>query len=110
MPVKDPSPKPKQYPCHIGIDFWTKKYPKPKDKTQKPKRPSQVFYKYTDAQMDIDGWVDPAIWLPFPFDLCWVRTETKSKTGWWTGKFWEGGRLKPDEKVLFWKKCNEEMS
>lgn len=108
MPIKESPPSPKQFPCHIGIDFWMKKALKAK-KGEKQKRDSQVFYKYTDALMDIDGWIDPSLWLPLPFDMCWLKTDIKTKTGWWTGKIWEGLRLKPVEKVLYWKKCNEDM-
>lgn len=110
MPIKDQPPKPKIFPCKIGIDFWMKVYQKPKDKNEKHKRPSQVFYKYTDARMDEDGWIDPIKWLPYPYDLCWLKTMGKTRTGWWTDKNWEGARLKPEEAVFYWKKCNEEMS
>lgn len=108
MPIKESSPKPKQFPCHIGIDSWTKVYERVPGK--KLKRPSQIFYKYTDALADIDGWIDPALWLPLPFDMCWLKTDIKTKTGWWTGKGWEGLRLKAEEIVLYWKRCTEDMS
>jgi len=110
MPSKEESPKPRAFPCKIGIDFWMKTHPKPEDPTKKQRRPSQVFYKYTDAHSDIDGWADPHLWIPYPFDLCYLKTDRKTRTGWWTGKDWDGVRLRSEEKVLYWKKCNEDMS
>lgn len=108
MPIKQIAPTPKKFPCHIGIDFWMKSHePIP---GKKSRRPSQIFYKNTDALMDIDGWVDTNYWLPLTFDLCWLKTDQKTKTGWWTGKNWEGSKLKTCESVLYWKRCMEDMS
>lgn len=97
------SPKPLSFPCRIGIDFWQKK-------SKKTERMLSVPYKYTDGEYDCDGWCDPKLWLPYPYDLCWLKTQEKTKTGWWTGRDWEGMRIKPTDKVLYWKKCNEDMS
>jgi len=101
MPAKSEAPAPQKFPCHIGLDFWLKINPI-------KKKPLQMFYKYTDADTDIDGWTDPMLWLPIPYDLCWLKTANKTRTGWWTGKIWDGLRLRPEESVLFWKKCNED--
>lgn len=103
MPLKEYGPEPKEYPCRIGIDFWRKKNKK------KGKPPTQVFYKYTDAKIDEDGWTDPSLWLPLPFDLCWLKLQDRTRTGWWTGKVWEGLRVKPEDTVVYWKKCHEDM-
>lgn len=108
MPINLKSPLPKHFPCQIGIDFWMKKAPAPAE-GKKKRKDSQIFYKYTDAPTDIEGWIDPAWWLPLPFDLCWLKTDIKTKTGWWTGKVWEGLRLKEKEKVFYWKRCTEDM-
>lgn len=88
---------PTKYPCRIGVDFWMN-------------HQIQIYFKYSDAEGDIDEWVDPMRWLPMPFDLCWLKTHGKTRTGWWTGKDWEGLRLKATENVLYWKKCNEDMT
>lgn len=56
-----------------------------------------------DIKKDIDGWVDAKIYRPFPYDLVHMKTETKTKSGWWTGLKWEGLRLKADDKVKYWK-------
>lgn len=67
----------------------------------------RAVYKYSDLtklkQHDIDGWVDPAKWLPYPYDLLYLKTETRTKAGWWNGHYWEGLRLLPADKVLYWK-------
>ena len=69
-----------------------------------------VPYKYTDAKFDIDGWSDPKKWLPYPYDLCWLKMPDRTRTGWWTGRNWEGMRIKDKDVVLYWKKCTEDMS
>lgn len=102
MPLNE-APVPKSFPCQVGSDFWQK----PSPKTGKM---LSIPYKYTDVKSDIDGWTDPNLWLPYPYDLCWLKTVHKTKTGWWTGRLWEGMRIKEGEKVLYWKKCNEDMS
>lgn len=83
----------------IGIDLLERETPS--------KKIVKLIAKYTDIlrlkQQDIDGWVDPALWLPFPYDIVWLKTETRIKPGWWTGTSWDGLRLKPEEKVLYWK-------
>lgn len=97
MPLRFDGPPPKQFPCRIGIDTWTKK-------GKKGKRPSQVPYKYTDAKSDIEGWHDPKLWLPLPFDLCLVKLQDRTRVGWWSGKCWEGLRIKPEDCVKYWKR------
>jgi hypothetical protein len=108
MQNRDVVPSPKHFPCQIGIDFWVKNYERVNGK--KGRKPSNIFYKNSDVQTDIDGWVNPTLWLPLAFDLCWLKTEKRVCTGWWTGKEWEGLRLKKDESILYWKRCTEEMS
>lgn len=103
MPIKDLSPPPKSFPCTVGVDFWYK-FNKTTKKQQK------VFFKYTDAKMDCEGWVDPALWLPMPYDLCRLKCGEKTIPGWWTGKEWDGIRLKATDQVFFWKKAHEETN
>jgi hypothetical protein len=83
----------------IGVDVLTISLPC-------GRRQSSV-YKYNDIlklkQCDFDGWIDPQKWIPYPYDLLYLKTETKVKTGWWSGHHWEGLRLLPTDKVLYWK-------
>jgi hypothetical protein len=101
MPLKFTAPKPETFPCQIGIDAWRKR-------NKRTKRSYKFTYKYTDAQADGKGWCDPRFWLPLPFDLCILRTNKRTCTGWWTGKEWSGLRLRAPETVLYWKKANDE--
>lgn len=53
---------------------------------------------------DKDKWIDASKIKPEPFDLCSLKTETKIKSGWYTGSIWDGANVQHNEKVLFWKK------
>lgn len=102
MPPKLESPIPKNFPCRIGVDYWLR-YSKTK------KRNLPIYYKYSDAIYDCEGWADPMQWLPDPFDLCWLKTLAKTIKGWWSGAVWDGLRLKKNDEVKSWKKCTEDM-
>jgi hypothetical protein len=97
MPIRHDSPKPQKFPCRIGIDHWLI--------PGRTGRSAQVIYKYTDAEadMDEDGWVDPALWVPLPYDMVRLKLERKVINGWWTGLEWFGHRLQEKDKVLYWK-------
>lgn len=96
MPIKAITPQPKKYPCHIGVHYWFKT-------NAKGTRRNAIYFKYTDAQTDIEGWTDPKIWLPLPYDLVLLKTEKKIRRGWWDGFEWVSHRIKPSETVLYWK-------
>lgn len=55
------------------------------------------------AKKDIEGWVDASFCRPMPYDLVWIKTDGRTKTGWWDGMHWEGVRLTKEDKILFWK-------
>lgn len=77
-------------------------------KTGKIKKKS-VFYAYRDFQYDIDGWADSKRFLPADFDLVLMRLEReKIIPGWLSGICWNGLRLKPDDKIMFWKRREDE--
>lgn len=98
MSVKYPAPK--KLPCRIEIDYW---HEGPKVHITASKNHRKFFYRYADATTDEDGWVDVKKWLPAPFDLMKMKTSKKECIGWWTGKDWEGLRLRENETVHYWK-------
>lgn len=63
--------------------------------------------KYTDLPGGLKGWHEPNGALPLDYDLVSLQTEKKITSGWWTGKYWTGLRLKENDKVIKWKKCHE---
>lgn len=64
---------------------------------------------YPQVKYDLDGWADASVYLPKEFDLVYLRCEESNKTvrGWFCGKYWDGLRYK-DQKVLYWKRCDDE--
>lgn len=65
------------------------------------------FLKYSDLPDGIEGWYVPSIYRPVPYDLCELDTGNRIVQGWWTGKRFDGLRLKKSEKVKKWKKTQE---
>jgi hypothetical protein len=63
-------------------------------------------FMYRDVHFDPDGWVDASRYLPAEFDLVYLKISDVKKTitGWIVGNSWDGLRIKPGEKVLYWKR------
>jgi hypothetical protein len=61
---------------------------------------------YADVKYDADKWVDATKFLPADFDLVFIKSPSHIETisGWSIGRNWDGLHIKPEEKVLFWKK------
>lgn len=54
---------------------------------------------------DKDGWVDAKLYLPEPFDLCWLKiAPEKLDFGWHTGTSWDGLRVKNTDNIISWKR------
>ena len=78
---------------------------------KRAKVPKHVGLKYNDRELtykDIkaeeDGWVDPHKYLPLDYDLVQLKIDKKYPVnGWLSGGFWEGLRLKSNDKVIGWK-------
>ncbi len=74
------------------------------DKNTKEER----LCKYSDVPTDEDKWVYDLTYRPIPYDLMKMRFSGQDKSvvksGWWTGIFWKGLRLKKDDKVIAWKR------
>jgi hypothetical protein len=60
-------------------------------------------FRFTDLKTDYDGWIDAKWVYPFPYDLVFIKTQEKTKPGWWTGYSWEGLRITPEDVPLYWK-------
>lgn len=65
---------------------------------------------YHDVPFNEEGWVSVVEWLPYPFDVVTLKAFSESLerdkvfNGWWTGKEWEGLRLKEKDKVNWWRR------
>lgn len=82
----------------------------PKRRRRKPRLPRTVeesnTFTYKLARYDEHGWADASEFKPIPYDILYLRTESgRIVKGWWAEFFFDGYRLKPDDKVLKWKKC-----
>lgn len=83
------------------------KSPSKKQAAWKSKKPPYQIgadgFTWYDLKKVYNGWTDPKSYLPLIYDLVWMKTLRKDVKGWWNGFEWEGLRLLPEDKVLFWK-------
>ncbi len=77
-----------------------------KDRIVDSKTGKERLFSYRDIEYDFDSWADASKYLPADCDLMHLKTETNTMSGWSCGELWDGLRLKPDCKVLYWKKQN----
>lgn len=73
----------------------------------KTKKNATHKYGYKDVQYDVDGWADTSKYIPAPYDLCVLKTDNKTMTGWHTGQIWDGLNIKEKHKILYWKRLIE---
>lgn len=72
-------------------------------------RKKAIIYSYRDVQYDPFGWADSSKYLPGDLDLVSMKLKRdKIIPGWINGSQWHGLRLLADDKVIFWKKENED--
>lgn len=62
-----------------------------------------TFLTYRHVDFDKDKWADVNKYLPIEYDMCYCKGENAILPGWYNGIGWDGHRIKPDFKVLFWK-------
>jgi hypothetical protein len=77
-----------------------------RDKKTSDKTGASVPVKYSDFIYDDDSWCDASKFLPSDFDLCALKIEGSEKTrmGWYSGCSWDGLKLMPEDKVIYWKR------
>lgn len=63
----------------------------------------KVKYNYRDVKYDIDGWADAKKFLPANFDLCLLKTKSKTIHGWYSGLSWDGMNIQESDEILYWK-------
>lgn len=94
------APVKKIYPKKKVPLAWIKKKP--------PYTVGKDGFNYSNVKFDPGGWAEEKRFRPFPYDLVKIKTTDHFRTGWWNGNNWDGLRLKPDEKVLYWKQVRHE--
>ena len=66
-------------------------------------------WRYADCKSDHSGWIDNRNYRPHPYDMTLVKIKTatdqsiKELPAWWTGKSWEGRKIKEVDAVKYWK-------
>jgi hypothetical protein len=66
-------------------------------------------FHWKDLMPDIYGWLAADYVRPLIYELVHMRTQDKVLPGWWNGQFWEGLRLKESDKVILWKRKEDEL-
>lgn len=61
-------------------------------------------YSYTDVDFDKNGWADATKYLPDEFDLCYLRTDSGMKIGWFCGNGWDGKTVEKWDVITKWKR------
>lgn len=71
---------------------------------------NKKLFSYSMVKYDFDGWADASLFSPADYDLVYLKIENKKKIipGWYTGNRWDGQKLEEDQKVLFWKRKQED--
>lgn len=73
----------------------------------------KVGYKYEGDKapfqykqvLYLDGWADAQRYLPADYDLVLLKLDNgRVRAGWSTGCGWDGLKLQPEERVLYWKR------
>jgi hypothetical protein len=56
--------------------------------------------------MAVGNWVTDLKYRPIPFDLLYLSIKDSPRIigGWWTGRKWNGLRLKTTHQVIAWKR------
>lgn len=63
----------------------------------------QRAFCYIDIKYEKGKWADSSKFLPADFDLCHCKIDDRVVSGWHSGTEWEGFRIKPKDKVQYWK-------
>lgn len=69
---------------------------------------TRPYFRYKDIEW-ISGWADAEKYLPHDGDFCNLELATnKVIPGWIHGDTWDGYRLKPTDKVIWWQRRPED--
>lgn len=64
-----------------------------------------VKIKYTTLEEIYKNWIPIALYLPHPFDIVELKlTPEKIITGWYTGRGFDGYKMKNTDKVIYWRR------
>ncbi len=70
-------------------------------------QPPKIHYRH--VTFDENGWADANEWISADYDLVFMKIERGLIiAGWAYGNYFEGLRLKPKDKVLYWKRKPDE--
>jgi hypothetical protein len=77
-----------------------------KTRLKNPQTGKTFLCKYSDVPKDTNGWVTDLLYRPITGDMMILRIEDRVKTlsGWWDGRKWVGIRIKPEFKIVAWKR------
>lgn len=67
-------------------------------------------FKYSDLPRNRSQWFTLDFCYPLHFDLVDLETTNGIKKGWYTGNGWDGYRMEPDDKVLRWKRREDNIT
>lgn len=65
--------------------------------------------RYTDLEVDREGFVVCAKIRPYPFDLVELKLKGRHRpiSAWWNGQEWEGLRVRKHHTILAWRRHEE---
>jgi hypothetical protein len=66
------------------------------------------LFSYKEVVCDAEGWVKAEDFLPPDYDLVSVKIGDTTISGWHTGHYWDGLKLRFNEDVIYWKRREEE--
>lgn len=67
--------------------------------------PNRAFSYMDIPEIRKKEWIDASKYLPNDFDICHCKIENKEKilSAWFCQTYWDGMRIKPEDKVLSWR-------
>lgn len=67
-----------------------------------------VFFLYRDV-ISLDEWVDASKYHPGDYDLVLLKLENGiTRVGWHSGFKWDGLKLEESDKILYWKRKQDD--
>ena len=63
-----------------------------------------------EKKIDETSWIDPKVKKPIQYDLVKIKTLRGNFTGWWTGNYWYGLKIKSSDQILKWKRIGHSFN